>query len=224
MLLNIELFTVLEMILKSPVFLSVLASSIIISEAVLINDIRRNNKQIPSLMKVVWALTVLYSGVVGLLAYSFSGRKQIERDSIWRRALRSVSHCYSGCGLGEATGVIVAVGLISLDTTLYVAGVTFLFAYSFGYAMTIGPLLQQGVSFAEAASDAFYTETLSITVMEVTAIGSDIILSDGAKVTSVKFWTALIISLTLGFIAAYPVNLLLIKYGVKEGMSNPKQM
>lgn len=193
------------------------------SQIVLIYDIRNDNQQIPSLMRVVWFFTVLYSGIVGLLVYWYTGRRQISSDSIWRRGFRSVSHCYSGCGSGEAVGVIVSVGILSLNN-LWVAAVTFFFAYLFGYSLTVGPLLQDGVPLREALSDAFYTETLSITVMEVVAVGSDIILADGATILEVRFWIALIISLTLGLLAAYPVNVILIKYGVKEGMMDPRDM
>lgn len=195
----------------------------IISQIVLAYDIANNNPQIPSLMRVVWFFTVFYSGIVGLLVYWYTGRKQISSDSIWRRGFRSVSHCYSGCGSGEAVGVVIAVGILSLNN-LWVAAVTFFFAYLFGYALTVGPLLQEGVSLKEAVSDAFYTETLSITVMEIVAISSDIILADGAGITEVRFWIALIISLTLGLLAAYPVNVALIQYGVKEGMMDPRKM
>jgi hypothetical protein len=195
----------------------------IISQIVLAYDIANNNPQIPSLMRVVWFFTVFYSGIVGLLVYWYTGRKQISSDSIWRRGFRSVSHCYSGCGSGEAVGVVIAVGILSLNN-LWVAAVTFFFAYLFGYALTVGPLLQEGVSLKEAVSDAFYTETLSITVMEIVAISSDIILADGAGITEVRFWIALIISLTLGLLAAYPVNVALIRYGVKEGMMDPRKM
>lgn len=195
----------------------------IISQIVLAYDIANNNPQIPSLMRVVWFFTVFYSGIVGLLVYWYTGRKQISSDSIWRRGFRSVSHCYSGCGSGEAVGVVIAVGILSLNN-LWVAAATFFFAYLFGYALTVGPLLQEGVSLKEAVSDAFYTETLSITVMEIVAISSDIILADGAGITEVRFWIALIISLTLGLLAAYPVNVALIRYGVKEGMMDPRKM
>ena len=51
---------------------------------VLVFDLHRRNPQTMSLMRVVWFLTVLYSGPIGLAVYWFSGRKQIPRDSIWQ--------------------------------------------------------------------------------------------------------------------------------------------
>lgn len=172
-------------------------------------------------MKVVWFLTVAYSGPIGLWLYYVSGRKQIKRDSIWRKGVRSVAHCYSGCGAGEITGVIIAAGLLTLHNT-GIAIVTFLFAYVFGYALTFGPLLQAGETVKQALIDTVYSETLTIAVMEVTAISIDIWLSAKATIDQPLFWGALVFSLTIGLIAAYPVNVLLIRLGVKGGMGDPR--
>jgi hypothetical protein len=38
------------------------------------------------------------------------------------------------------------------------------------------------------------------------------------------FWSSLVVSLTAGLAAAYPVNVLLIRFGVKEGMHSPREM
>jgi hypothetical protein len=88
--------------------------------------------------------------------------------------------------------------------------------------MTVGPLIQEGVGLKQALWDAFYSETASITVMEIVAIGTDIWLAGEATIGEPLFWSALAFSLTMGLIAAYPVNVLLVKFGVKEGMHNPK--
>lgn len=41
--------------------------------------------------------------------------------------------------------------------------------------------------------------------------------------TDVLFRMALAFSLSLGFVAAFPVNVLLVKFGVKEGMVSPAE-
>lgn len=213
----------LQTALTNPLFLGVWGVLMFTSLAILIRDLFRNNEALGSLMKFVWIFTVLYSGPLGLAVYWYSGRTQISHDSLWRRGFRSVSHCYSGCGAGEVSGIVIALGLLSLGN-LYVAAVTFALAYVFGYAMTVGPLMQEGVPFKEAMLDAFYAETPSITVMEIVAIGTDLWLAGEAGMTNVLFWSALVFSLSLGLFAAYPVNVLLIKFGVKEGMMNPADM
>jgi hypothetical protein len=66
---------------------------------VLVRYLRHNNHQIGSIMKLVWFMIVLYSGLLGLMIYFNSGRRQISRDSLWRKGFLSVAHCYSGCRL-----------------------------------------------------------------------------------------------------------------------------
>lgn len=213
----------LQRVLTNPVFLGGWIVLVLVSLGVLVRDLRRNNQALGSLMKHVWGFTVLYSGPIGLAGYWYSGRAQISHDSLWRRGFRSVSHCYSGCGAGEISGVVIAVGLLALGN-LYAALITFALAYVFGYAMTIGPLMQEGVPFREATIDAFYSETASIAVMEIVAISTDLWLAGEATMGDVLFWSALVFSLSMGLLAAYPVNVLLIERGVKEGMMNPAEM
>lgn len=193
----------------------------LISCVILVWDLRRNNAHLGSLMKFVWILTVLYSGPLGLLIYYYTGRGQIRRDSIWRKGFRSVAHCYSGCGAGEITGIFLAVGLLSLGNTA-TALITFAFAYVFGYGMTFGPLAQAGTPVKQALIDTFYSDTATIAVMEITAISLDLWLAATATMGDTLFWTSLILSLTVGLIVAYPVNVLLVHLGVKGGMADPR--
>jgi hypothetical protein len=187
-------------------------------------DIRERNQALPSLMKGVWTLVVLYSGPFGLAIYWYSGRSQISHDSLWRRGFRSTAHCYSGCGAGEVLGFALLAGLLALQSTLLVAAGTFALAYLFGYALTVGPLMQEGVGFGEAMLDALYSETPSITIMEIAAIGTDLLIASQAHISDLLFWGALAFSLSVGFVFAYPVNAILVYFGVKEGMKNPAEM
>ncbi len=189
----------------------------------LLRDLRTRNPETTGLMRLVWIFTVAYSGPLGLWIYWVTGRKQIARDSVWRRGARSVAHCYSGCGLGEITGLLITVGLLSLGNW-WVVGTTFTLAYVAGFALTVGPLMQEGIAPAVALRDAFYSETASITVMEIVAISVDLLLAGTATLGEPLFWSSLIVSLTAGLAAAYPVNVLLIRWGVKEGMHDPREM
>lgn len=212
----------IKAILTDPLFLVVWGALVVASLIVLIRDLARNNPHLGSLMKWVWIFTVLYSGPLGLWIYYYSGRAQIARDSLWRRGFRSVAHCYSGCGAGEIVGISITVGLLALGNW-WVAGVTFALAYVAGFGMTVGPLMQEGVGFRQALWDAFYSETASITVMEIVAIGTDLWLAQGATMGQALFWSSLVFSLSMGLIAAYPVNVILIRLGVKSGMHSPKE-
>lgn len=213
----------LEHVLTTPRYLAVWGVVVVASLAVLVRDLRTQNQGIGPLMRFVWGFTVLYSGPIGLSVYWFSGRSQIPRDTVWRRGFRSVCHCYSGCGSGEVLGVVVAVGVLSLPLVGVVA-LTFTMAFTFGIALTVGPLVEEGMGLSNALSDAFYSETASIVVMEAVAIGVDVWLAGEAGIGDVLFWTALVFSLSIGLFAAYPVNVLLIHLGVKEGMMDPREM
>ncbi|PSO71731.1 MAG: copper oxidase [Cyanobacteria bacterium QH_3_48_40] len=211
----------LREIISNPVLLSIWAALVVLSLWYVTRDLTRKNTGLMPLMKVVWFLIVLYSGPIGLAVYRYSGRKQIPQDSLWRRTFRSDAHCYSGCGLGEIIGVTLTVGLLGLSN-LWVALITFACAYIIGFSLTIGPLLQGGESLTSAVSDSFWGETASITGMEVAAIGVDLWLAGDARMGDLLFWGSLIVSLIVGFFIAYPINALLIRFGVKEGMMNPR--
>lgn len=210
-------------LLIQPTFLTAWLIVVLASLLVLARDLSLRNRQISALMKWVWAFAVAYSGPFGLGVYFYSGRRQVVHDSLWRRAFRSVAHCYSGCGAGEIVGVLIAAGLLSLGTW-WVTVITFVLAYVAGFAFTVGPMVQEGVGLGQALLDAFYSETASITVMEVAAIGVDLWLGRGATVAEPLFWSALVVSLNAGLVAAYPVNVVLIAFGVKEGMHSPREM
>lgn len=215
--------TALTRVLTAPAVLGLWVVLVSASLVVLALDVRYRNAAIAPLMKFVWGLTVLYSGPLGLGVYWYAGRTQIPNDSLWRKACRSVAHCYSGCGAGEVIGVTVAAGVLALSNAPVIA-VTFACAYVLGYALTVGPLLQEGVGLREALADALYAETPSITVMEVVAIGTDVWLAGEAHIGEILFWSGLVFSLSIGFFAAYPVNVALIRVGVKEGMQNPADL
>lgn len=215
---------VMKPLLSNPVAMGIWGLLVVACVGVLLWDIRERNEALPSLMKGVWTLVVAYSGPFGLAVYWYSGRTQISHDSLWRRGFRSTAHCYSGCGAGEILGFAVLAGLLAVQSTLFVTLGTFALAYLFGYALTVGPLMQESVGFGEAVLDALYSETPSITVMEIAAIGTDLLIASQAKITDLLFWGALAFSLSVGFVFAFPVNAALVEFGVKEGMKNPAEM
>ncbi|MFO8023572.1 DUF4396 domain-containing protein [Thiohalophilus sp.] len=213
--------TLLRDLLSDGRLLSIWLVIVVVSLLFLLRDFKKYNDHIDSLMKVVWFLTVTYSGPIGLWLYFTTGRKQIRRDSVWRQGVRSLAHCYSGCGAGEVTGIVIAAGLLTLGNNA-VALITFAFAYIFGYGLTFGPLVQAGIPIKRALIDTFYSDTLTIAVMEVTAISLDIWLAADATMGEPLFWGSLIFSLSIGLVAAYPVNVLLVHFGVKGGMGDPR--
>ncbi|SLN65360.1 hypothetical protein AQS8620_03017 [Aquimixticola soesokkakensis] len=213
--------SVVQSFFNSPWFIGTWLVLAVICVVLVIRDLVVNNSHLMSLMKVVWTLAVAYSGPVGLLIYWRTGRKEIPDDADWRRAFRSVAHCYSGCGLGEIIGVVLVTWLFAANNYV-TAGVTFGLAYAIGFALSLGPLVQEGVALRKALKDTFVAETPSILTMEVVAIAVDLTLAGKAHMGEPIFWASLVVSLTLGLFAAYPVNYWLITHGIKEGMMDPR--
>ncbi|MFE8072484.1 DUF4396 domain-containing protein [Marinobacteraceae bacterium S3BR75-40.1] len=213
----------IQAILNSWTGLSVWLVLVAISVVWVVYDLRTKNSHIASIMQWVWILTVLYSGPIGVLVYLYSGRRQIAEDNLWRKGFRSVAHCYSGCGLGEITGVIIAVGLLAAGN-FWASIITFILAYIFGFALNLGPMMQAGTPFWEAFKGAFFAETISITVMEAVAITVGLYLGGQATMGDALFWSSLYVSLSMGLFAAWPANLLLIQSGIKSGMADPRDL
>lgn len=176
----------LRSFLSDPVFPITWAVTSALALLVIAWDLKRRNDQLGGLMKLVWLLTTAYSGPIGLAVYFATGRRQIAQDSLWRKGFRSTAHCYSGCGLGEIVGVGIAVGLFSAGQTT-VAVVTFALAYLFGLALTVGPLVHDGVPARRAFRDAVLSETASIVVMEAVAIGVDLAFAQRASGSEALF-------------------------------------
>ena len=84
--------------------------------------------------------------------------------------------------------------------------------------------MQAGEAFGVALKDSVVAESISITVMEASALSVNAGLAGDARIGDPVFWGALIISLSVGLLVAYPVNVLLIRFGVKQGMHNPRHM
>lgn len=201
------------------VWLALVAASVIW----VVYDLQTRNSHIPSIMQWVWILTVLYSGPIGVAVYRYSGRKEIPTDNLARKGFRSVAHCYSGCGMGEVLGVLLAVGLLATGN-FWASIITFILAYIFGFALNVGPMMQNGMAFADAVKGAFVAETISITVMEAVAISTGLLLGGQAGMGDALFWTSLYVSLSLGLFAAWPANMLLIHFGLKGGMGDPRDV
>ena len=137
-----------------------------------------------------------------------------QATSTSRLALQATIHCLTGCGIGEIVGLAggTAVGLGNMATL--VLGIVL--AYTFGYALTLVPLLRAGMPFLRASGITFAAETLSITTMEIVD-NVVVVASPGAMDAGLGdflFWGSLAVSLVLAFVAAFPVNRWLIGRGL----------
>lgn len=125
-------------------------------------------------------------------------------------------HCLMGCGLGEVLGVIIgtALGLSNINTLILAVGLGFVF----GFVLGIQPLLRAGFDFSGALRQVFIAETLSIVVMETTEVLVQVYTPGvmEAGLGSWLFWAGMSLALTAGYIAAFPVNYVLVGKSIRH--------
>jgi hypothetical protein len=134
-------------------------------------------------------------------------------DPLTRTAFQATLHCFTGCAIGEVTGMAVATALgwgnaptIALSVVL---------AFIFGYALTIRGLLAGGMAVRPALRIALAADTVSVATMEI--VDNLLILvipgAIDATLSEGLFWGSLALSLAIAFVAAFPVNRWMIARG-----------
>ena len=142
-------------------------------------------------------------------------KTQIKNNNA-RLAFSATLHCLTGCGIGEVIGVILGVVLGLSALVSITIGV--IFGFILGFLLGIIPLIKAGKDLTEAFKIIFISEFISIAVME-TAEALIEVYTPGvmtAGLSSPIFWLGMLLSLTGGFVAAFPVNYILVKRGVRH--------
>ena len=189
-------------------------------------DILRGNRQKMWIMDVVWPVTALWSGPIGLWAYYRFGNAGKEKPYPQVVAV-AATHCGAGCTLGD-----IIAEWIHFFAPLTIAGVAifgawaidFAFAFALGIAFqyfTIAPM--RNLSLGEGLVQALKADTLSLTAWQVgmygwMAIVRFAIFGKDIPKTNPSFWFLMQIGMFAGFLTSYPVNWWLVKKGVKERM------
>lgn len=230
-----------------PVWLHALSAvslaAALLCTAVVIIDIARGNRQHMWIMDIVWPLTVLYSGPLGLWAYYHIGRlsthtamqeaKQRGVDPpsktkpFWQKAAIGTTHCGSGCTLGDmlAESFVAVVPLTLFGHRIFGSWLldyilAFLFGIAFQY-FTIKPM--KNLSAGKGIVAALKADTLSLTAWQVgmygwMAIVVFVIFGHELPKTAPLFWFMMQIGMLAGFLTSYPVNWWLIRARIKEAM------
>ena len=135
-------------------------------------------------------------------------------------AASATLHCLTGCAIGEILGLIIgtALGLSSVATIALAVALAFLF----GYALSTLPLIQAGVGFGRALRVVFAADTVSIATMEVVDNGVMALIPGAmdAGLVNPVFWIGMSIALGAAFLAAFPVNLVLIDRGKGHALTH----
>jgi len=134
----------------------------------------------------------------------------------WRLALSATLHCLLGCSIGEIIGMLIGMVLSLTNAATIILALSL--GFVFGFLLGIMPLRRAGFSFGRALKQVLIAETLSIAVMEgvevLVAINIPGVME--SQVTDPLFWGSMILGLTAGFAAAYPVNYILISKGIRH--------
>lgn len=212
------------------------------SAAVILFDILgRGNRQQMAIMNWVWPVTALYLGPVALWAYHRWGRSRTAArqgrssqesspdEPGWVPVALSVSHCGAGCTLGD---IAAEFGVFGLGITI--AGQALIAEYVADYvlAVLLGLVFQffaiapmRGLGLWAGLLAAAKADILSLTAFEVglfawMAMQAEVLFPapEHLHPTSPVYWFGMQLGMILGFATAYPVNVWLIRKGIKEPM------
>lgn len=128
-------------------------------------------------------------------------------------ALSATLHCLTGCAIGEMSGMIIGVSLGLNSWTTVALSITL--AFIFGYALSMLPLLKNGISLGKALKLVLIADTLSILSMEI-AENAIMLVIPGAMDSGLSnpvFWLSMSFAFLVGFAVAYPVNKALLNRG-----------
>ncbi len=203
----------------------------VISALIVAGDIVAGHRQKMAIMNLVWPVTGLYLGPLGLWAYWVMGRSGRDhggdRKPFWQTVFIATSHCGAGCTLGDAIGesAIFATGLVVFGSALLTAFVVdFCLAYLFGVVFqffSIAPMRNLGLR--DGLLAAIKADTISLIAFEVgmfsfMALNRLVFFSDPPGPNTLSFWFLMQLAMIVGFATSYPANWWLVKTGVKEAM------
>lgn len=144
------------------------------------------------------------------------------RKHKWQGVALSTLHCGAGCVLADIVGETIA-GLLGL--TLIVGWtLDYVLALMFGVYFQYMVIQQmEGLRLKLAINRAIKSDLLSLTAWQVGMYGFMgiyilAIATDGVSRLSFEFWFAMQIAMIAGFIFSYPMNIYLIKKGLKHAM------
>ncbi len=194
--------------------------------AFVIIDIKRTPES--PVMKWAFVILVAFTGPLGAFFYVLGCREPLPGthaqyvSAKWRQVLGSTMHCAAGDGVGIIAGAVIAsflllphLGDIALE---YALGFAFGWAFFQSFAMRD----MAGGSYLRSLKMTFLPEFLS---MNILMSGMTLVLAwlqprlpGGDDPGHPGFWFAMSMSLTAGFVCAYPMNWWLVSRGLKHGM------
>lgn len=150
-----------------------------------------------------------------------------ERPS-WQMVALSTLHCGAGCTLADIIGEWFTFFVPIKIGGSMIAGswiLDFFLALVFGIFFQLAAIREmENISFGKALSRAFKADFFSLAAWQVgmygwMAISYWVIFRDmDLEKSSWTFWFMMQIAMLCGFLCSYPMNALLIRFGIKKGM------
>lgn len=213
----------------------------IICSIIILFDILAGHRQQMWIMEIVWPITALWSGPIGLYAYykigrlstkqrkhRAKGRKPPSQEKpFWQSVAVGATHCGAGCSLGDliAEWFVFFVPLTLFGRHIFGTWVLdFVLAFLLGVAFqyfTIKPM--RNLSVGDGLKQALKADTLSLTAWQIGMYGwmalvTFVFFGHELEKTTPVFWFMMQLAMLLGFCTSYPVNWWLLRQGIKEKM------
>jgi len=188
----------------------------------------RHNPE-PAVMKWGFILVTLYLGPIGALLYVLAdkeprpGEHEEFTRPLWKQGIGSTIHCVAG----DATGIIVAAVVVAslglpmwLDLIIeYAAG----FAFGLFVFQALFMKNMMGGSYWQNVRRSFLPEFISMNLMMAGMAPVMSLLMMGRDMramlpTELLFWAVMSFGIAAGFVLAYPVNVWMVKKGLKHGL------
>lgn len=140
-------------------------------------------------------------------------RQDMPAASLNRVAFGATTHCLTGCAIGEVLGMVIGTALAWSNAATVALSVVL--AFLFGYALTMIPLIRNGLAIRAVIALAFASDTVSIAIMEFVDNAIMLIIPGAmdAGLASPLFWGSLAFSLVVAGAVAFPVNRWMIARG-----------
>lgn len=141
---------------------------------------------------------------------------KIKKENHFALAISATIHCLIGCGLGEVLGMIIGTWL-HMDNVLTTI-LAIILGFVLGFAFGMIPLLRAGFPFNRAFRQVLIAEGLSIAVMETFEVIAQAYTPGvmDAHLSDWLFWKGMLLGLIAGFIAAFPVNYIFVRRGIRH--------
>jgi hypothetical protein len=206
-------------------------------------DLLAGHRQHMWIMNLVWPITALYAGPLGLWAYYRVGRLSSHHamhaakargeeppgkgKPFWQMAALGATHCGSGCTLADIVGECA---LLAFPLTLFGMKIFGSWAVDYVLALLFGIFFQyftivpmRGLSPGKGLIAAGKADFLSLTAWQVgmygwMAIVTFAIFGHELEKTGPVFWFMMQLAMLAGFVTSYPVNWWLLRTGIKEKM------